>query len=69
MRTEFVHIVIILLRVFGNNMDLIPAQNILFMLLPLGVVGYFYYKWADDSKELAYATLRMAIQLVLIATL
>ena len=47
-------------------MELIPAQNILFMLLPLGVVGYFYYRWVDDSKELMYATLRMVVQLVLI---
>ena len=47
-------------------MELIPAQNLLFMLLPLGIVGYYYYKWTDNSTEILYATLRMVIQLVLI---
>ena len=36
------------------------------MLLPIGVVGYFYYLWADDAKEVALATLRMTVQLMLI---
>ena len=47
-------------------MELIPVQNLLFMLLPLVVVGYFYYKWVDNAKEVIYATIRMVIQLVLI---
>ena len=47
-------------------MELIPAQNLLFMLLPLSVVGYYYYKWTDNSTEVLYATLRMVIQLILI---
>jgi len=47
-------------------MELIPAQNILFMLLPLSVVGYYYYKWTDNSTEVLYATIRMVIQLILI---
>ncbi len=47
-------------------MELIPIQNLLFMLLPLVVVGYFYYKWADNAKEIAYVTIRMVVQLVLI---
>ena len=47
-------------------MELIPVQNLLFMLLPLAVVGYYYYKWTDNSTEILYATLRMVIQLVLI---
>ena len=47
-------------------MELIPAQNILFMLLPLSFVWYYYYKWADNPREVLYATARMVIQLVII---
>jgi len=47
-------------------MELIPAQNIFFMLLPLSIVWYFYYKWIDNSTEILYATVRMVIQLILI---
>ncbi|MEA1915891.1 MAG: ABC transporter permease [Campylobacterota bacterium] len=47
-------------------MQLIPVSHLFFMLLPLAVVGYFYYTWLDNAKEILYATLRMVIQLVLI---
>ncbi len=47
-------------------MELIPIENLLFMLFPLSIVGYFYYKWADDAKEIIYATIRMVIPLLLI---
>lgn len=47
-------------------MELIPAQNFLFMLIPLAVVWYYYYKWVDNGREVIYATLRMVTQLVLI---
>ena len=47
-------------------MELIPAQNLLFMLLPLSIVGYYYYKWTENSTEILYATIRMVVQLVLI---
>ncbi|QOY51060.1 ABC transporter permease [Candidatus Sulfurimonas baltica] len=47
-------------------MELIPAQNLLYMLLPLSLVWYFYYKWIDDSKEILYASSRMVVQLLLI---
>ena len=47
-------------------MELIPAQNLLYMLLPLSVVGYYYYKWTDNATEVLYATLRMVVQLILI---
>ncbi|MEA3498055.1 MAG: ABC transporter permease [Campylobacterota bacterium] len=46
--------------------ELIPAQNILFVLFPLGVVWYFYYKWGDNKTEIIYATTRMIIQLLAI---
>lgn len=48
------------------SMHTIPLQNLLFMLLPVAIVGYFYYKWLGDAKEIAYATLRMTSQLLLI---
>ncbi len=36
------------------------------MLLPLAAVAYFYYRWVGDAKEVAYATVRMSAQLLLI---
>ncbi len=48
------------------SMHTIPLVNLLFMLLPVVIVGYFYYRWLGDAKEIAYATLRMASQLLLI---
>ncbi|MEA3371085.1 MAG: ABC transporter permease [Campylobacterota bacterium] len=47
-------------------MELIPVQNLLYMLLPLAVVGYYYHKWTNNSTEVFYATIRMVIQLVAI---
>jgi len=47
-------------------MELIPIQNFIFMLIPLAVVGYYYYAWTDNSKEVLYATFRMVTQLLLI---
>ena len=47
-------------------MQTIPISNLLFMLIPLFIVGYFYYRWLDDAKEVALATLRMIVQLLLI---
>ena len=39
------------------------------MLIPVGIVGYFYYKWIGNSKEIALATVRMVVQLLLIGYL
>ncbi len=50
-------------------MNTIPLANLLYMLLPIAVVGYFYYRWQDNSKEIAYAALRMVSQLLLIGYL
>lgn len=44
----------------------IPLINLLYTLLPLFFVGYFYYKWTDNKTEIAYATTRMIIQLLLV---
>ena len=50
-------------------MELIAAQNILFILLPLIIVWYFYYKWVDNKVEIIYASSRMIIQLIAIGYL
>ena len=47
-------------------MQIIPVQNLLFMLVPVAIVGYFYYRWMTDIKEIGYATLRMVSQLLLV---
>jgi putative ABC transport system permease protein len=36
------------------------------MFLPLIIVGYFYYVWIDNTKEILYATIRMIAQLLTI---
>ena len=45
-------------------MNLIPIENILYMILPLIIVWYFYYKWIGNSSEIVYATIRMVLQLL-----
>ncbi|MDD2886363.1 MAG: ABC transporter permease [Aliarcobacter sp.] len=47
-------------------MQNIPLINLLYSLIPLLVIGYYYYKWADNKSEIAYSTLRMIIQLLLV---
>lgn len=47
-------------------MQTIALENLLYMLLPLLIVGYVYYRWIGDAKEVAYASARMALQLLLI---
>ena len=47
-------------------MHLISATNLLYLLIPTLVVGYFYYKWVDDKVEIFYASVRMILQLLLI---
>ena len=47
-------------------MQLIPVTNLLLVLLPLILVGYFYYIWVDDGKEIIYPTVRMLVQLILV---
>lgn len=44
----------------------IPLTNLLYSLIPLFVIGYFYYKWSNSKYEIAYATIRMIIQLLLV---
>lgn len=40
-----------------------------FMLIPIGIVAYFYSKWIGDSQEIVVATVRMVLQLLLIGYL
>ena len=47
-------------------MQTIPILNLLYMLFPLIIVAYFYYKWIGNSVEVPLATLRMVAQLILI---
>jgi putative ABC transport system permease protein len=47
-------------------MQTISLANLLYMLLPLVIVGYVYYRWIGDAKEVAYASARMGVQLLLI---
>jgi putative ABC transport system permease protein len=50
-------------------MQLIPVTNLFLILLPLIFVGYFYYLWVDNGKEIIYSTLRMIGQLILVGYL
>ena len=50
-------------------MQLISATNLLYMLIAIAFVGYFYYKWVGNKKEIIYATFRMLSQLLLIGYL
>jgi len=47
-------------------MHTIPIANLLFMLIPVALVGYVYFRWIGDCKEVALATLRMVAQLLMI---
>jgi putative ABC transport system permease protein len=47
-------------------MELIPVSNLFLVLLPLIFVGYFYYQWVGDNKDIAFSTIRMLVQLILV---
>lgn len=47
-------------------MELIPVSNLFLVLLPLLFVGYFYYQWIGDNKDIALSTVRMLAQLILV---
>jgi putative ABC transport system permease protein len=50
-------------------MPSIAAYNIIYILLPLFVLWYIYYKWTGNKLEILYATVRMIIQLILVGYL
>ena len=45
-------------------MQTISLINLLYLLPPLLFVGYIYYVWVENKSEIAYATLRMMVQLI-----
>ena len=47
-------------------MQNIPLINLSYALLPLIVVGYFYYKYTGNKNEIIYSSFRMIFQLLLI---
>lgn len=47
-------------------MQIIPIENLFFMLIPIIIVWFFYKKWTDNTYEIPKATIRMSIQLILI---
>ena len=47
-------------------MQSIPLLNLLYMVLPLCVVAFFYYVWVGKKAEIALATARMSVQLIVI---
>ena len=44
--------------------EMIALDNIIYMLIPLIIVGLYYRSVTGDSREVVYATLRMVFQLV-----
>lgn len=50
-------------------MQLISATNLIYLLIPVLIVGYFYYKWVGNKIEILYASSRMILQLLLIGYL
>ncbi len=47
-------------------MAIIPLYKLLYMALPLSLVGFFYFHWVGKKSEIALATLRMSVQLLII---
>ncbi len=47
-------------------MQSIPLIKLLYMLIPLSVVGWAYYVWVGKKSEIALATLRMSVQLLVV---
>lgn len=47
-------------------MAIIPLYKLLYIALPLSLVGFFYFHWVGKKSEIALATLRMSVQLLII---
>jgi putative ABC transport system permease protein len=47
-------------------MQTISFSHLLYLLPPLVLVAFFYYLWVGEKTEIATATLRMSIQLIII---
>jgi putative ABC transport system permease protein len=47
-----------------NHLYHIALIDLLWMLIPVGIVIFFYFHWTKDSKTLPYALARMLLQLL-----
>ena len=47
-------------------MQIISASNLLYLLVPIFIVGYFYFRWVGNKFEILYASARMLLQLLLV---
>ena len=47
-------------------MQIITISSLFFMLIPLAVVGFVYFLWSGNFKEIGLATFRMVTQLLII---
>jgi len=50
-------------------MQTIPFLNLFYLVIPLIITWYFYFKWTEDKKDIIYASFRMVVQLLLIGYL
>lgn len=50
-------------------MKTIPFLNLFYLIIPLLITWYFYYKWTGDKKDILYSSFRMLVQLLLIGYL
>ncbi len=49
-----------------SDLEPIPILNLVWLLIPVLVVAYIYSRWVGKKWEIAYASLRMAVQLILV---
>jgi len=52
-----------------QNIYMIDFIDMVYMLLPVGLVGYLYFRWCGDVKTVLYAHVRMLVQLLAIGYL
>lgn len=50
-------------------MQTIPFIKLFYLIIPLLITWYFYFKWTGDKKDIFYSTFRMLVQLLLIGYL
>lgn len=50
-------------------MKTIPLLNLFYLLIPLIITWYFYFKWTEDKKDILLASFRMLVQLFIVGYL
>lgn len=50
-------------------MKTIPLFNLFFLIIPLFITWYFYFKWTNDKKDILLASFRMLLQLFIVGYL